>query len=49
MRNLKWILLGIYLILVGLALLGVHIGGGIVDIIAGICAVGAGILFLINR
>jgi glucose dehydrogenase len=49
MRNLKWILLGIYLILAGLALLGVNIGGGIIDIIAGICAVGAGILFLINR
>jgi hypothetical protein len=50
MRNLKWILLGIYLILAGLPLLGVHIGGGnILDLIAGICAVAAGILFLINR
>jgi hypothetical protein len=49
MRNLKWILLGVYLILAGLALLGVHIGSNLVDIIAGICAVGAGILFLINR
>jgi hypothetical protein len=49
MRGLKWILLGIYLIIAGLALLGVHIGGGVIDLIAGICAVGAGILFLINR
>ena len=31
MRNLKWILLGIYLILVGLSLLGVSLGGGVVD------------------
>ncbi len=49
MRGLKWILLGIYLILAGLALLGVHLGGGIIDTIAGICAVIAGILFIINR
>jgi hypothetical protein len=49
MRSLKWILLGIYLIVAGLALLGVHFGGNILDIIAGICAVGAGILFLIDR
>jgi len=49
MRNLKWILLGIYLILAGLPLLGVHIGISFLDIIEGICAVVAGILFLINR
>ena len=49
MRGLKWILLGIYLIIAGLALLGVHIGGGIINLIAGICAVIAGILFLIDR
>ncbi|MCI0550975.1 MAG: hypothetical protein L0287_08465 [Anaerolineae bacterium] len=49
MRGLKWILLGIYLILAGLALLGVSFGGGVIDLIAGICAVIAGILFLINR
>ena len=42
-------LLGIYLILAGLVLLGVSIGGGIMDTIAGICAIIAGILFLINR
>ncbi len=47
--RLKWILLGIFLILEGLVLLGVHIGGNIVGLIAGICAVIAGILFLINR
>ena len=49
MRQLKWILLGIYLILAGLVLLGVSIGGGVMDTIAGICAIIAGILFLINR
>ena len=49
MGSLKWILLGIYLILAGLVLLGVSLGGGIMDTIAGICAVIAGILFLINR
>ncbi len=47
--RLKWILLGIFLILEGLVLLGVHIGGNIVTLIAGLCAVIAGILFLINR
>jgi len=49
MRSLKWILLGIYLILAGLALLGVGIGGSLINLIAGVCAVIAGILFLINR
>ncbi|HUG33161.1 MAG TPA: DUF202 domain-containing protein [Anaerolineales bacterium] len=46
--SLKWILLGIYLIIAGLGLLGVF-GGSPWDLIAGICAVIAGILFLINR
>ncbi len=49
MRGLKWILLGIFLILIGLSLLGVHFGGSILNVIAGICAIVAGILFLINR
>jgi hypothetical protein len=49
MRSLKWILLGVYMIIAGLALLGVSLGGGIVDTLAGICAVFAGVLFLINR
>ena len=48
MRSLKWILLGIYLILAGLALVGV-LGGSPWDLVAGICAIIAGILFLINR
>jgi hypothetical protein len=48
MGSLKWILLGIYLVLVGLSLLGVGLGSA-VNLIAGICAVVAGILFLINR
>jgi hypothetical protein len=39
----------VYLILAGLTLLGVSLGGGVVDIIAGVCALIAGILFLINR
>jgi hypothetical protein len=49
MERLKWILLAIFLILEGLMLLGVNIGGSIIALIAGICAVIAGILFLINR
>ncbi len=49
MRGLKWILLGIYLILAGLVLVGVHIGGNLVELIAGVCAIIAGILFLIDR
>lgn len=48
MRSLKWILLGIYLILAGLALLNV-LGGSPWDVVAGVCAVIAGILFLVNR
>jgi hypothetical protein len=47
--KIKWILLGVYLILAGLVLLGVSLGGNIVSIIAGICAIIAGVLFLINR
>jgi len=49
MRQLKWILLGVYLILAGLVLLGVSVGGGTLNLIAGICALIAGVLFLINR
>lgn len=49
MEKLKWILLAVFLILEGLMLLGVSLGGGIIVTIAGICAVIAGILFLINR
>jgi hypothetical protein len=49
MEKLKWILLAVYLILAGLVLLGVSLGGAIMGTIAGICALGAGILFLINR
>jgi len=49
MGSLKWILLGIFLILDGLILLGVALGGLPLALVAGICAVIAGILFLINR
>ena len=48
-ERLKWILLGVYLILAGLVLLGVNIGGNLLTLVAGVCAVIAGILFLINR
>jgi hypothetical protein len=48
MHGLKWILLGIFLILFGLSLVGV-LGGSPWDLIAGICAIIAGILFVINR
>lgn len=46
--QLKWILLGIYLIVVGLTLLGVGLGAPF-NVIAGVCALIAGILFIINR
>jgi hypothetical protein len=46
-RNLGMILLAIYLILVGLAGLGVSFGG--LAVVAAICALAAGILILINR
>lgn len=49
MEKLKWILLGIFLILDGLLLVGISLGGLPVAVIAGICAIVAGILFLINR
>ena len=49
MRSLKWILLGIFLILDGLILVGVHLAGLPMALIAGICAIIAGILFIINR
>ena len=49
LEKIKWILLAIFLILEGLMLLGVNIGGSLVALIAGICALIAGILFLINR
>jgi len=48
MNQLKWILLGIFLIIEGLALLGVGLGSPF-NIIAGICALIAGVLFIINR
>ncbi len=48
-EKLKWILLAVYLILAGLILLGVNIGGNLMTLVAGVCAVIAGILFLINR
>ena len=49
MGSLKWILLGIFLILDGLILMGISLGGLPLEMIAGICGVIAGILYLINR
>jgi hypothetical protein len=46
-RNLGFILLAVFLILVGLQGLGVKFGA--LDIIAAICALAAGILLLIYR
>lgn len=37
MDKLKWILLAVFLILIGLSMLGVGLGG-VLNIIAGICA-----------
>ncbi len=49
MRSAKWILLGIFLILDGLILVGIKVGGLPMALIAGIAAIIAGILFIINR
>ncbi len=49
MRSLKWVLLGIFLIVDGLILLGIRLGGLPLALIAGLCAIVAGILFVINR
>ncbi len=49
MDKLKWILLGVFLILDGLILVGISLGGLPLAVIAGICGIIAGILFLINR
>ena len=49
MGSLKWILLGIFLVITGLGLLGVSLGGSIMNIVAGLCALVAGVLFIINR
>ena len=46
-RNIGYILLAVYLILAGLAALGVSLP--ILTIIMGICALIAGIIFLITR
>ena len=49
MDRIKWILLAVFLILEGLVLLGVGVGGNLFPVLAGICALIAGVLFLINR
>ncbi|HEY6072556.1 MAG TPA: hypothetical protein VIV15_03975 [Anaerolineales bacterium] len=45
---LGYVLLGIYLIIVGLGMLGLALPS-FFTIIAGICALVAGVIFLINR
>ena len=47
MKSLKWILLGVYLILAGLGALGV--GFPFMEVIMGICGIVAGVLFILNR
>jgi hypothetical protein len=47
MKNLKWLLLGIYLIVAGLMALGVNFP--FASVIAGVCALIAGVLFILNR
>ncbi|MEY2816654.1 MAG: hypothetical protein ACKOBL_20050 [Chloroflexota bacterium] len=47
MKNLKWLLLGIYLIVAGLMLLGVSFP--FANVIAGVCGLIAGVLFILNR
>lgn len=47
--KIKWILLGVFLILDGLILVGINLGSLPLAVIAGICAIIAGVLFLINR
>ena len=49
MEKIKWILLGVFLILDGLLLVGISLGGLPLAVIAGICGIIAGVLFLINR
>jgi hypothetical protein len=47
--RLKYVLFSIFLILIGLSLVGAGIGGSIVNIIAGVCGIIAGILFILYR
>ena len=49
LEKIKWIMLAIFLILDGLILVGITLGGLPLGVIAGICGIIAGILFLINR
>ena len=49
MEKIKWILLAVFLILDGLLLVGIKLAGLPLGVIAGICGIVAGVLFLINR
>ena len=46
---LKFMLFGIFLILHGLSLLGFSLGGSLLGLVAGICALISGVMFLVNR
>lgn len=46
---IKFILFGIFLILHGLSLLGFNLGGSMMGLIAGLCALISGVMFLVNR
>ncbi len=48
MRAFKWIVFGIFLVLHGLIILGAGFGG-IMNIIAGVAGIIAGIMFMFNR
>jgi hypothetical protein len=49
MKRLRWILLGTYLILSGLRLLNVAMDAQLIGLVAGLCALAAGVLFVLNR
>jgi hypothetical protein len=49
MDKIKWILLGAFLILDGLLLVGLNLAGLPLGVVAGLCGIIAGVLFLINR
>ncbi|HEY5983370.1 MAG TPA: hypothetical protein VIU38_07840 [Anaerolineales bacterium] len=48
MYGIKWVLLGVFLIIYGLILAGV-VGGSPWTIVAAVCAIIAGVLFLLWR
>ena len=47
--RLKYVLFSVFLILVGLGMVGVGFCGGLLDIVAGICGIIAGVMFILYR